>query len=360
LCRMHGIPARVAGGLVAHRDPTSGLYQFSDASFHAWPEILTEEGWVICEISAAREQIEQNAKPGCPLPHAEDLAAAVRRAREENRRAGGDPAEEGSEQAGAGSGEARGGNEPTRLADQTWPGSRNRERVRKPEQMGEISGDREKQRRAREEEQRREMERKRAQNRSRWRQLLIGFALICLGVAAWKYNLLERFATAVLRGATRLWQLLFGARPRKEADQRRQALEGAEAFSERLGRVDASTLAGTDVVRLFNQFVEVMGFLFELSRPPVIETSHLGVATAGATHPFSWAARQETETVAEYFARLGVRLRIDDESRAFLARTFSISLYGGKRIPDKDAQRFRHELRRLLQEARERFESQAI
>lgn len=357
LCRLNGIPARVAGGMVAGRDPASGLYQFSDASFHAWAEILTESGWAICEVSAARTQIDENAKPGGPLPNQDDLATAVEKAREANQRQGGGTLEETGELAmseGERAGRARGG--ATRIADKKWPGRKTGAGSRKPEQLGTISGDKEKLRRAQEEEKKREAERKRRAQSSWWRMFSRVLMLLTLVFLVWKFNLLERFATAMIRGISRLWKFLFEKPARDDAAQRQQALQEASDLAERLQKADLPTLEGTDVVRLFNRFADVIGALFELSRPAAVETNALGVVSAGATSVFSWASRLESETVAEYFARIGEPLALDADRQGFLARTFAAALYGRKQIPPGEAQRFRDELRRLLQEARERLE----
>lgn len=317
LARFCGIGARVATGYLESRRTASGtrVFVLGDVG-HAWPEILTDRGWVVCDPSVRPLQRKRGQAPAFALPDERQLhgrlSAAVRRNRGEQPR-------EGEETP-----DSRFGDGARRQAADRWPGLIRDGWVMRPAAPGTVQADRERQR-AFEEAQRGKAEAAAAKDWWRWLGwVLLAVTGIVLAVGAWKTGLVTMVTAKVLRFLLRLVRLLlYGPEPDGPAARGYDPARLGRLYEE-LQRPAGPDFHTKDLVRLFNEFLRLMA---EVAGQP----------------------RLSSETAAEYLGRVRASHELPERECAAVVTAFGAALYGKKSVPRESVRVFRESLRVLLQ-----------
>ncbi|NLF98279.1 MAG: transglutaminase domain-containing protein [Candidatus Riflebacteria bacterium] len=309
LCRMRGIPARVAGGYVTDKKRDNRFFVTSGMA-HAWAEILTTGGWKIVDVQPQRGEAEPAITPGVPLPQKASLDAIKERLKQENAQRyssqnnGSDNTDDTHESFAS--------DEPPRMT-QTKVSSGNFDQAQTP---GTVVKDR-----ARvEKHQREEAEKLFKKQTAEYGYLIKAavktvLALFCIIAFCWlavkKFEQLLKW----------LQKIFFGAAAEEKTEQQNQ--EEFRQNIEKMLTMSDFVLAGSDVIRLFNSFTEIM--------------ADRGVLP-----------RSEHETPGEYFDRICLELNFRPADGQAAARCFEAELYGGHKAGVDDTKKFLQFLQHVL------------
>ncbi|NLI79924.1 MAG: transglutaminase domain-containing protein [Candidatus Riflebacteria bacterium] len=317
LARFCGIGARVATGYLESRRDASGtrVFVLGDVG-HAWPEVLTDRGWVVCDPSVRPLQRERGPAPAFALPDERQLQRRLAAGVRQNR---GEPPREDEETP-----DSRFGDGARRQASDRWPALVRDGLVMRPDAPGTVQADRERQR-AYEEAERAKADAAAAKEWWRWLGwLLLAVTATVLVVGAWKTGLVTLVTAKVLRFLLRLVRLLlFGPEPEGPAARGYDPARLGRLYEE-LQRPAGPDFHAKDLVRLFNEFLRLMA---EVAGQP----------------------RLSSETAAEYLARVRASHELPERECAAVVTAFGAALYGRKSVPRESVRVFRESLRVLLQ-----------
>ncbi|OGK07647.1 MAG: hypothetical protein A2W80_13985 [Candidatus Riflebacteria bacterium GWC2_50_8] len=313
LCRMNGIPARVASGFASSKR-SENSFVIVETMAHAWVEVLTRKGWKIVDVSPQRSDSPPPVASGVSLPSAAQLATIKEQLRKENaRRYAPDGAgEDGSETAE--SAEFAEEAEPPRLPQRITRGNDFEE----AQPAGTVSKDNariEKQKKAAAERKRRKEENARRQSLKRIISAIVAFLLLVTIV--W----------LIIQNAEKWLKWLLKLRKKKAEQQQEQSGTANEELLRgalvKMSAMNEFELQGKDVIILFNRFTRFM------------ETRGL-------------LPRQEHETPGEYFDRLCVELNLRPADGKIAAQCFEAELYGGQPTASAEVRKFLHFLQQIL------------
>lgn len=310
LCRLRGIPTRVAGGLSSDQR-RDNHFIFVDSMAHAWTEVLTEDGWKCIDISPQRSNSPQAIAPSLPLPTATELEDMKNHLKKENARhyaAGGKGSD--SEVDAAELSEIV--EEPPRNRQQKTQ-SQSFEKAQAPGTVVKDS--------ARTEEQLRKAAERERIKQKKERSLLMRdivkkvVPLILLATIIW----------LITQNAEKWLKWLFKFRKKNSSGEK-----NSDKYEEELGESIAEMinmsgfeLRDEDVVDLFNRFTDFM-------------------KTRG------FIARSQHETPGEYFDRICLEFNFRAGDGKAAARCFEARLYGGQTVAAADVQKFLHFLQQIL------------
>ncbi len=296
LCRLKGIPARMAGGYFSDFY-SEGRYLVTDAMAHAWAEVLTTHGWKTIDIATARtpEGRKEQQSAG-KAPTKEQLQQQLEKNRQQATR---EAREEGTAERN--------------------PGDLREDELTEPQPPGTVVPDKnrlEQHKKKQQEKQRQEEQKKQAAQKSAFKKLLksIFAGLVCLLVPYVARHHFERLMKWLIRMLTR--------RKKQEDEEEPVPDEQEKLLLEPGLKLSAADLAGIDLVELFASFSQLM---------------------EERGHP-----RNDPETAAEYFERLCLSLNVRPAQGRHAARLLESELYGQKAHTPADLESFVTTLRQLL------------
>lgn len=296
LCRLQGIPARVAGGFSSNRFK-DGRFIVIEGMAHAWAEILTEEGWKVVDPAPRRSETPPLIAADLSLPDAEQLRTLNQEQIRQNARKH----------------NQSGDTTPPRQAQQKLPAKSFQESP-PPGSLIKDPARAEQYQRDQEERQKFKAEEQSSRNFQNTGRKSIAFLLIILIIWA-----LRKKAEKLLRA---LLKLLKG----KEAEESQEASRNQAKITsilENIHNKSITELTGDDLIALFHSFTQLMGEKGQLPR-------------------------YEHETPSEYFERLCVvtNIRLSEGQKA--ASFFEAELYGQRKTGPDDLQQFMGFLQQIL------------
>lgn len=310
LCRLKGIPARIAAGFRSQSKRDNRFIVVSGMG-HAWAEILTDKGWKIVDVQPRGFDKVPVVDKGLMLPSAAELDALKDRMQKENQRRygqnrGDSQADEAESDADALYEDApRIGHHRTDAqnyeAAQT-PGSVVKDEQRVIEYQRQIA---------------QHQKQKRSEQRKRWLRGLINSLLSLITIALTVWFTLKNFKKLLKK-----LQKMMNKESEAEEVLEHQTSELKQNVEEML-KMSSFVLEGCDIVKLFNDFDKIMA---EHGRIP----------------------RSEHETPGEYFDRICLDLNLRPADGQAAARCFEAAFYGGYTGNDSDTKKFLQFLQQIL------------
>ncbi|PKL51365.1 MAG: hypothetical protein CVV42_00510 [Candidatus Riflebacteria bacterium HGW-Riflebacteria-2] len=287
LCRLRGIPARVAGGYVTEKKRDGRFFVVSGMA-HAWAEILTTGGWKIVDVHAKRGETPPLITSGVALPKAASLDAIKNKLKQENA--------------------------------QRMPHRKvSAEHFENAQTPGTVVKDQSRV----EKHQREEAEKLFKKQTTDYGQLVKDILRIAMA-----FVLIAAFSWLVVKKFERLlkWLQKLFARKADDAGPKKQDVEEFRQNIENLLKMSGFVLEGCDVTKLFNDFTTIM--------------AERGVLP-----------RNEYETPGEYFERICLDLNLRPADGHAAAQCFEAEFYGGNATTEAGTKKFllflQHVLTRL-------------
>ncbi|PKL43070.1 MAG: hypothetical protein CVV41_11740 [Candidatus Riflebacteria bacterium HGW-Riflebacteria-1] len=313
LCRMNGIPARVAGGF-ASSQRNENSFVVVETMAHAWAEVLTKKGWKIIDVAPQRSDSPPPVDQGVSLPSDVELASIKRQLKKENaRKNSSDGADKGGRDTVESDEYAEDVEPPRRPQNITQDGDF--ERAQSPETVSKDSAREERQQKAAAEKKRKSKEKERREALKRTVYTLV--ALLLLAAIIW----------LIVKNAEKWLKWLMKLLKKRGTQQQEQSdTAGEDSLREAIARMSTLKefeLQGKDVIALFNRFAEFM--------------------EARGLLP-----RQEHETPGEYFERLCLELNLRPADGKNAAQCFEAELYGGQSANAASIQKFLQFLQQIL------------
>lgn len=302
LCRLRGIPARVASGYATDKRRDNRFFVTSGMA-HAWAEILTADGWKIVDPQPQRGGAPPPITASLALPQISRLNELREKLRQEN-------AQRFAPQSADADGEQE--LEPPRMPQRQLDSNQ----FERPQTPGTVVKDP-----ARTEKHQREETEKQYKKQSRdytriFRGVLrLTLALLVITFFCW-------LAISKFEKLLKWLQKLFARKadvnepPRQNEDELRQNLG-------KLMQMSDFVLEGCDVIKLFNDFADIMEMRGLLPRG-------------------------EHETPGEYFERICLDLNLRSADGQAAARCFEAELYGGHKTGTADTKKFLQFLQHVL------------
>jgi len=310
LCRLKGIPARVAAGFLSDKKCDNRFIVVSGMA-HAWAEVLTNKGWKIVDAQPASFNREPVVDKDLIMPTASELDTLKDRMQRENQRRYGKKDARG--QTGQDEGDAETSFEDAPRIGHNRIDQQNYEAAKTP---GTVVKDEKRAAEYHEQIARRE-EQKRSERQKQWVRGLINslLSLITITLVIW---VASRHFKKLLKWLQKLLNQEQSAEENTEqhVDELRQNIENMLTKSD-------FVLAGSDVVRLFNSFTEIM--------------AERGILP-----------RSKHETPGEYFGRICLELNFRPAEGQAAARCFEAELYGGHKAGADDTKKFLQFLQHVL------------
>ncbi|MEW6708640.1 MAG: transglutaminase domain-containing protein [Candidatus Riflebacteria bacterium] len=304
LARSRGIPARVGTGYVSTVKNVSD-FLVTGGMAHAWPEILTKNGWKIVDVKVKKSESSPVVAPQVAWPDKETLDRAKKQGLRQNR----DLVKENP-----GIKEARIDNETVtdeEVADPAEPGTvvknlaKNEAFKKKLEKSGRPE--------------RAEMIKRRLETERGQKVFSATIGLLVLPLIIYIIMNPSRFFTWLSK--------IFRTKTEEERAEEQFQQQAIEELEKMLEKNEPQELAGQDIAEIFRVFNLIM------SSDPVF-------------------ARGENETAAEYFDRLARILKLDLRQLSKIAALFDSEVYGRYQISADDFKRFGSCLKQIIEKVK--------
>ena len=299
LCRLQGIPARIGTGFYTSC-ATGTTFLVNTGMAHAWPEILTEKGWKILEISPKNfKRLTNTVAKKVKLPTNKQLAKAIEKKKREQR----------VEQQNKDKNDGANADEPIREQNSAWD---DKAKSRKPEIPGRITKDK-----AREQSYLKHQEELRKQKNSikgkiNWKKIILVILLIVLCV------LISLKISQIIEWLVKLLK-------KKEDEENETELEAIEPeiLIDEI-RQTPEELSGEELLEIFNKFSETLA-------------------------DYANFPREKNETAYEYLNRVCTEFKFPANDGELIADLLSANIYGDKKVSNSECKTFLINLQKILE-----------
>jgi len=303
LCRLRGIPARVANGYATDKK-RDGRFFVTSGMAHAWVEILTADGWKIVDPQPQRGGAPPPITDSLALPQISRLNELREKLKQENAQRFAPQSsdkEDGEQEL-----------EPPRMPQRELD-SNQFERPQTPGTVVENPARAEKHQREEAEKQ----FKKQSRDYTKMVKSALRLALALLLITFFCWLAIRKFEK-LLKWLQKLFSRKAAADEpiQQNADELRQNIDN-------LLKMSGFVLEGCNVIKLFNDFTAIMA---ERGRLP----------------------RNEHETPGEYFERICLDLNLRPADGQAAARCFEAELYGGYKTDTADTKKFLQFLQQIL------------
>ncbi len=299
LCRLQGIPARVASGFTSNKFKDSRFIVLEGMA-HAWAEILTTEGWKAVDAVPRRSETPPLIAANLSLPTAEQLITENKEKTRQNARQHNQPGDTTPPR------RAQKKLSPQNFQKSPAPGTV----IEDPQRAYQHKKNQEDKQNINDEKQKSENFKKTGRQ---------GLALLLTLLLIW---VLRKKAERLLR----ILLKFFNGKDEEESPETTRNQAKITSLLESIHNRSITELNGEDLIAMFHSFTQLMGEKGQLPR-------------------------NEHETPSEYFERLCIatNIRLSDGQRA--ASFFEAELYGQRKTHPDDLQQFMGFLQQILVKA---------